>query len=176
MIYKKDGTKVVEFDTYMEVSYDGENEIPSEPLENGRFSTDSKNIKPYTFKLLAIKSAGSNTPSEISNTITTLENLRNGTDILTVVSLYKTYSDINLVGLSHKQDSETQSLEAELSFKQLRINSTEYASTGKTIKPIKPQTKDRGIQQAKPVSETEKKKTSAIVGGARSASRFFKGK
>jgi len=60
------GELLIEFDTYIENTYNNQNGIAFEPLENGSFSSDSKQNTPEIVNITGIKSINNTQSSTIT--------------------------------------------------------------------------------------------------------------
>ena len=127
MIYK-DGKLLIDFSTITKFTFNRENNIAVEPLENGAFSSDSKQNKAYDINILAIKDSGTNNRDELMRTIDVLDNLSLNPILVDIKSPYKIYVNVALQKFTYDLSSDQLGLHADLSFKQIRLTDVEYSS------------------------------------------------
>lgn len=137
------GKLLIAFDTYIENTYNNQNGIAFEPLENGSFSSDSKQITPEIISITGIKSIPvDTTKSTVDKFRQTLISL-NKADTLLIIILQiqtknktsqnsqwwqytQTYNNFCMFNLEWQNNPEQLELRALMTFQQIRLTNTEY--------------------------------------------------
>ncbi|RTK96974.1 MAG: hypothetical protein EKK64_02535 [Neisseriaceae bacterium] len=162
-ISSADMTKLITFDTRFEESYKRSNDAPTQPLEEGKFAGDNKRKNPFTFDVIASKCQALNSDSDIQKTMDELDRLANAPDFVILNSKYKVYKDITLLNWEYINSSEEHGLEVKLSFKEVPTVSRQYSSNGNMAKAKNKPTVNRGMQQAKTATPSQKEQTLSLI-------------
>lgn len=149
-------TKITfKFDTYMQNSFQGQSKIAQEPLENGTFSSDARQITPNIVKVTATKAISLKTILQSQQEIYTyakklglkvddypdvasfkkaLEGLTRSDNLVTVAikSRYSDYSELwknyYLTDLQWQNDITQQYLVAQMTFQEVRMTTPQYTN------------------------------------------------
>lgn len=144
---------LVEFDTYIDNSYSNQNNVAFEPLENGSFSSDSKQVTPDLINIIGIKSI--NNPQRSNVTVgqvkLALDKLNKSDKIVWVKiepmidnskskdSQYyqygMIYKNLTLFNLSWNNNPEQLELRANMTFQEVRLTNSEYAKQQNVANP-----------------------------------------
>ncbi len=127
MIYKE-GKELIPFNMIKKVNYNKDNNIAVEPLEQGSFSSDSKQNTAYDLTLSVVKDAGTNDRDTLMRTINILDNLADNPTLVDIKTPYKVYTNVALKKFSYELTIDQLGLHAELGFKQIRLTDIEYSS------------------------------------------------
>ena len=147
------GELLVSFDTYIENTYDNANGIAFEPLENGSFSSDSKQNTPELIGVTGIKSIGN--PKTTSVTVgqvkQSLIELNQSARIVFIIlqpminnsssknSQWYQYGiihkNVSLFRLNWENNPEQLELRAVMTFQQIRLTNTEYTQQQAVANP-----------------------------------------
>lgn len=187
-IYKQsDGSLIVEFDTYIENTYHNANNVAYEPLENGSFSSDSKQDTPFIVSMTGAKSIDPDlnnpiTPAKqsVDECKTRLENLAASAELVIVIlqpminrtksdptSAYnqygKIYQSLCLLSIDYQNTPEQLEFRPNLIFQQIRLTDTEYSSVQNTANPDNGPVQNKG--QVQPDSSFDFSKNSILLKG-----------
>lgn len=165
-IRTSDGKFFIIWDTFVSITSDLDVDVPQKPIEDGRFSTNSKIRKPQTLTIQAMKSA----PFVIYKDIQKLNSAVKSPLLFTISTRYGVYKNYCLQSFSYTLDTARISrLDATMVFTEVIIVTPEYqnlspsdlknaqnsssVSTGK--KPLKDASKGSvAFQLFKKVSKT----------------------
>lgn len=128
-------TKLISLTALNKLEFNQTCNVAYEPLENGQFSSDSKQVSPFNLPIVATKMPIADTPmttdemnTVISDTINALRTLEIGTQIVKIVSRYQVFGDLILTTFNFKRDAARDTgLWAELTFQQIRMTTTQTA-------------------------------------------------
>lgn len=144
------GELLVEFDTYIYNSYSNQNGIAFEPLENGSFSSDSKQNTPELINIVGIKSISDNsvTVPKVKQALSDLNTsprlvfvilqpmLKNSSTENSQWYQYATiYKNLSLFDFSYENNPEQLELRAVMKFQTIRLTSTEYTQQQNVANP-----------------------------------------
>lgn len=166
-IYEQEtGNLLVEFDTYIENTYHNSNGVAFEPLEDGSFSSDSKQNTPFVISItpiITVKDPSSNPAKpRVDQIKQILEDLVSSTTLVTVLlqpfvnnesdtSQYfqygKYYTDLSLYSIDYQNTPDQLELRPVLLFQQIRLTDTEYTDTQNTANPDNSATANQGQVQ-----------------------------
>ncbi len=175
------GELLIEFDTYIENTYNNQNGIAFEPLENGSFSSDSKQNTPEIVNITGIKSINNTQSSTI-----TVGQVRsklielNKSDRLVFIILQPMaensqtrdsqwyqygviHKNFSLFNLTWDNTPEQLELRAVMTFQEIRLTNTEYTQQQNVANPQDtPQTNAGQVQPTKDESILSKFKNGKI--------------
>ncbi len=163
---QQSGKLLIQFDSYIDNTYHNSNTVAFEPLENGSFSSDSKQDTPYQISITAIKTITKN-PDLIQGTVNqikqALEDLTQSATLVKVVlqplvkqsqsknSLYselgKVYESIVLYSLDYQNTPDQLEFRPVMLFQQIRLTNTEYTASQNTVNPENTSTVNQGQKQ-----------------------------
>jgi len=143
-VYDADLKSIAVFDTFLDYDATQESKVVTMPVEKGSFAGYNKVASPYD---VTVRLARSGPPETLAKFITDLERFANGTDLVSVVTPHKVYTNANIESFKHgmKRESGVSMLVAELSLVEIRQVSANYKRV-KRAGHKKPQ--DRGLVQA----------------------------
>lgn len=164
---------IIEFDTYTDNTYSNQNNVAYEPLENGSFSSDSKQNSPEFITITARKSiskAGS-VKQTVTDIMTTLKELNKGAKLVNIIltpmrriidegedSFYwqygETYSNFTLYNFSFNKNIQEIGLVANLQFQEIRLTDTEYAAGQNVASPQDTPVSQQGQIQPTPADSS----------------------
>ncbi len=151
-VYTQDGSLNVNFDLLTSNDYANNSNVPSEPLENGAFSSDSKQSTPFKFNMIGIVGGDKYV---INNAITALEKLSNSALLCSVDGYFKTYNNVTLTTFTYHVDNTNVLLYANLAFKYVILTTPAYTSS-KYKNPLNHDQVQRGlVQGTNPVNSTK---------------------
>lgn len=159
-LYDQTKKVLVEFNTHFEEAFERGNDVPTQPLEDGKFAADNKRKNPASFDVIVSKCRGYNSDSTIEDTMNTLDSIANSPLILILASKYKVYKNLTLKSWKYINSSEEHGLEAMLSFVEVYTVSRQYA---KLPNAKRKGTVNRGIQQVKSPTDPQKSKTKSTL-------------
>lgn len=144
-IYDADLKPIAVFDTFLDYDATQESKVVTMPVEKGSFAGYNKVASPYD---VTVRLARAGTPETLAKFINDLERFANGTDLVSVVTPRRVYTNANIESFKHgtKRESGTSILIAELSLVEIRQVSANYKRV-KRAGHKKPE--DRGLVQAK---------------------------
>lgn len=155
MIYDQEtGDLLVEFDTYIQNNYHNSNGVAYEPLEQGSFSSDSKQNTPFVVSLTAIKNItpDDSTKDTLDQIRDTLEQLATDSRLVMVVlqpmlnqSLFNrdsqyyqcgvVYQSMALVSIDYENNPDQLDFRPVLVFQQIRLTDTDYTDSQNNENP-----------------------------------------
>ncbi len=143
-IFTKDGTRVLEADTFQEASVNANGKVARFFLERGSFANYNKVDESDEVGVVMIKTG---TFDELGEFLDELESIKNSIDLYDVVTPERAHTDVNLESYNYsrtRQDG-VNMIVCDLSFVEIRQRALEF--TNVTI-PDGATTQDRGLQQA----------------------------
>lgn len=176
MIYNQEtGDLIVEFDTYIENNYHNSNTVAFEPLENGSFSSDSKQNTPFVISITGIKNistdrnviSGNSVIDTVDQVKQIIEDLAKSSTLVKIIlqpmikqsktnnSQYFQYGDIyenlTLYSVDYQNTPDQLEFRPTMIFQEIRLTNTEYTQTQNTANPENSSTVNQGQKQ--PVKE-----------------------
>jgi len=147
-IFYQNGEAVAPFSTFMQQDFTNQNSVAFEPLEQGRWSSDSKQPNPNIVFVLATQSILF-TIDEIYNTVNICNTLCNGTDLLDIAFLYNSYINMTMTSFNYSITPEKPVLFANMTFQNIRMTQPQYGKQplNKTKNPLNASPQNRGLQQ-----------------------------
>lgn len=100
-LLSENGGDAVTFDVFCEMECKGENQVAYEPLEQGSFAAYNKQSSPLQFRVVL---AMTGTPSAQQEALERIEELCNGTELLSLVTPQQEYQSLNLESYSYKRN------------------------------------------------------------------------
>lgn len=167
----KDGSLIVDFDTYTENDFSQENRVAFEPTERDSFSSDSRQAAPFTVILTATRAISADDDDDLVNVVESkLRNLLNSTTLVRIIlqpmsnnstpgtsqffQYNKSYINMIMKKLEYKNTPEQLELVAVMTFQEFRMTDTEYTSSLVTANPENSSTSNAGQVQPNAVSDT----------------------
>jgi hypothetical protein len=158
-IYDSQNRPIASFDTFLDYEASQESKVLTMPVENGGFAGYNKVASPYA---VTVRLARSGSPNVLAQFIAALEKFANSTDLVTVMTPHKVYTNANIESFNHvmKREAGISSLVAELFLVEVRQVSPTYKSVRYAghNRPV-----DRGLVQGKPP------RTSLLASGVNAA-------
>lgn len=173
-IYDNVGNLILKFDSYVDNSYHNSNGIAYEPVEDGSFTSDSKQDTPFIISVTAIFVIKDRKDPRNSNNVLSVFDIQNKiadlTKSATVVSVLlqpfvkndssnneywqygKFYQNICLASFDYQNTPDQLELRANLTFQQIRLTNTQYTNVQNTANPTDSSTVNQG--QVQPESDT----------------------
>ncbi len=150
------------FDTYFENKFSNDNNVAFEVLENGSFSSDSKQNTPAIVSIIggkAIEPSNSNNRQDVDSFKQILQALA-ASDHLVDIYLNTKYQQYNNVYKSYtlktfnfEQTPEQLELQAQMTFQEIRITSVEFTTiTQDVAKPVDKPIQNKGQVQPEQTS------------------------
>ena len=102
-LLRADGSPVIVADTYLEYSYRGDAKIANYPVEGGSFASYNKVILPYDIRLTAFCSGYGE--MNLGSFLNSLNNLKKGLELVTLVTQFEIYENLNLIHVDHKHNA-----------------------------------------------------------------------
>lgn len=126
-LYNADGEAAVPFDTFIACTVKNESKVVQNPTEKGSFADYNKVASPISLGVILGKSGSSD---ELAQTLKALDELVEGTDLLSVVTPEKTYLDLNLVSYDcdRKAENGVDRLLVSLLLEEIRQVEPEYST------------------------------------------------
>lgn len=171
---QQSGDLLIDFDTYIENSYHNSNTVAFEPLEEGTFSSDSKQNTPFQLSLTIVKSISTGNPNIVLQTVNqvkqTLEDLA-ASDTLVSLTLQpmvnqskdsrsqyiqygKSYQNLTLYSIDYQNTPDQLEFRPTLLFQEIRMTNTEYSQSQNTANPENSSTVNQGQVQPQPTNTT----------------------
>jgi len=154
--------EAINFSAMRDFQYSQQNNIATQPLENGEFSQDSIEGSSYHIMITAIYSptyvagySNADMRADCGNVLKQLEEYKNNSTLLTLLQtrpLFRSYDSVKLFKYTHELTSNNQILVAHLDFLQIRITDTTLnggINGNQVDNPDYSSSKDNGIQQPK---------------------------
>ena len=164
--------KIVRFDTFLGYDYSDDVSIMNHPIESGSFANYNKVVDPATLNVIFAKSGF---PFEIREAIEIIEKYKNSTDLVNVVTPYKTYVGYNIKNLHYaiRENSSINLLVVDISLEEIKEVELGYKNVGYNAKNVSngdyADTKDTGKKTTKEVN------SSALAKGIDFLADKFKG-
>jgi len=161
-VYDANLKPIAVFDTFLDYDAEEFSKVATMPIEKGSFAGYNKIASPYA---VTVRLARSGTPYALEKFIYALERFANGTDLVSVVTPHKVYTNANIEGFKHSMKRETgvSMLVAELSLVEIRQVSANYKRV-KRAGHKRPE--DRGLVQAKPPRTSILSSAKKFAGGS----------
>lgn len=102
-IYDESDNAVIPFDTFFGLTFGQENKVAEKPVERGKFVNYNKTI---AAKRITVRLGKTGNPTELSGYLDALDTLCAGTDLVSVVTPEKTYTDVNAVRYDYDRTTE----------------------------------------------------------------------
>jgi len=100
-ILSESGGSALAFDTFLGMEFKNENGVSFEPIENGSFATYNKQHSPHEIRV----TLASMLPYMAQQAIlSTLDELADGTDLVSLVTPASEYKDLNITAYSYRRD------------------------------------------------------------------------
>ncbi len=140
-----EGEKAFDFDSFAKLNLKSESKIIQAPVERGSFVMYNKLNTPLELKCVLIKQG---LPEELQTYVDALLDYADSTNLLSIVTPDKEYSNMNLVSVSFDRSAEVgiNLIIADCAFTEVRQVTPEYTSA-RVAKKV-----NRGRQQGKPRS------------------------
>ena len=154
-VFAVDGNAVAEFAAFLSLGYKAEGKVAKKPVELGSFYSANKWLDPFETEVCL---GANGDEATLKGFVEALDAAQAGTDLLSVVTPYKTYLNVNLTKLDYDLKAENGAglLVANLKLEEIREVEAEYTDvdtsklSGKQTKnPADAGTQDRGKQQPK---------------------------
>lgn len=94
----------VAFHSMLEISTDESSKLPEEPIEAGSFAQYNRVVSPVT---LTVRLASQGTPSTLQAMIERLQELKTGTEKITLITPMMTYENFMLESFDYRKDEHT---------------------------------------------------------------------
>lgn len=162
-IYDKDGNAAIPFDTFMGCTVKQEEKVAHNPVEKGGFVDYNKTASPVNVGVVVAKTGS---PSDLTAMLDALDALVSGTDLVSIVTPEKTFTDFSLSAYDYDRKTENgvDRLLVSLTFEEIRQVEAEYSN--EQIPPVKnpkkagdKSTKQAGKQTATQATPETKAKT-----------------
>lgn len=167
------GDLLVQFDSYIENNFHNSNTVAFEPLENGTFSSDSKQNTPFIVSITMIKTINTN-PNIVVESVDqvrqNLDDLLQGSTLVMITlqpminqsrstnsqySQYgRIYNNLSLINIDYQNTPEQLEFRPVLIFQEIRLTNTEYAQSQNTANPENSSTVNQGQVQPVPQDNT----------------------
>lgn len=146
-IYDKDGNPAVPFDCFYSASIKAEAKIATSPVEKGQFAAYNKSSSPDTVSIILSRTGPKDKLAEMLNS---LSRLRDGTDLVSVVTPEKTFMDYSLEAFDYTRSSDTGTdrLLVSLRLVEIRQVTPEYSNETLPKKSADTSDKSAGKQQS----------------------------
>ena len=156
-IYDKDGNAAVPFDCFYSAMIKAETKIAVSPVEKGQFAAYNKASGPDTVSLVLARTGKS---SELSAMLDALHKLKNGTELVSIVTPEKTFLDYSLEAFDYTRSSESgvDRLLVSLRLVEIRQVTPEYSNEELPRQAADQSDKSSGKQQAQDSDEATKNK------------------
>ena len=144
-ILDETGEQAFSFDVFEKSNYKGESKIVQSPVEEGSFASYNMTLTPQEVGCTLIKRGRSD---DLSAFINALQAFVESTDLLTVVTPEREYTNMKLIKATFDRsiDNGTDCIVADLSFQEVREITSEYTTVEMQEKT------QRGVQQSKKVT------------------------
>lgn len=149
-VYDESDNPVIPFDTFFSLAFTQENKVAEKPVEQGKFVDYNKTI---AGKRIVVRLGKTGKPTDLEGYLDALEKLCDGTDLMSVVTPEKTYTDVNAVRYDYDRTTETGTdrIIVDLSFQEILQVEPEYSNESLPQRKVKKaqdaDTVDRGKQQ-----------------------------
>lgn len=163
-IYDEDGNKVLDPDTFLGIDYRNDSRVSNYPQEQGAFASYNKVETPFDCRVsMAI---GSDKAARTAF-LDTLEALRKGLDLLTIVTPEVSYPSANLTTYSYRRTATNgvSMLTVELDFTEVRVTATAEFSSPDPVTPADPQPPADDVPAPPPVADEQVNSAPAVSGG-----------
>lgn len=167
------GAVLVEFDSYIDSSFHNANSVAFEPLENGTFSSDSKQNSPFILSITGIKVINTN-PNRLVQTVDqvkqALQDLANSSTLVYVLlqpqieksknsnSQYyqygASYENLSLFSIDYQNSADQIEFRPTMVFQQIRLTDTEYTQSQNTVNPENSATQNQGQKQPQAANQS----------------------
>ena len=148
----KTNQKIIRFDTFLGYDYSDDVSIMNHPIEDGSFASYNKVVDPATLNVVFAKSGF---PFEIREAIEIIEKYKNSTDLVDVVTPYKTYVKYNIKNLHYaiRENSSVNLLVVDIALEEIKEVELGYKNVGYNAKNVSngdyADTKDTGKKTTK---------------------------
>lgn len=145
-IYDDSGAIAIEVDSIISVSFDGEHDLPTYPIEGGSFETYNKVEVPFN---VGVRVTRGGDDATITKFVSTLNKLRSSLDLLTVVTPQYSHASVNVSKVSFDRSGEKgiSLITADIRFQQIRETAT--AEFTVTATPAGADVEDSGAVETK---------------------------
>lgn len=132
------------FDTYIQNDYTNENRVAYEVLEQGSFSSDSKQNTPKTINIIGTKAIATATGDQVNDLISFKQQLEQLGDSAHLVDIYlnalygeysNSYQNYTFTVESFEQNPEQLHLVAHMTFMQIRMTTIDYSKVTAPARP-----------------------------------------
>lgn len=124
------GNNVVNYDGFMGFQYSNASSLPTTAIEEGGFNTTNKWDNPYNIVATIVKAGP---PSELSDFLEQLEQLRHGTDFVELVTPARTFINGNIESINFtwtNDDTGPRMIEVQLGIREVRIVGSSSQNVG----------------------------------------------
>lgn len=134
LILNKSGTRALPFDSMLSFSIDDASEVVSIPIENGSFAAYNKVDSPLS---ISVSLARQGSPADIDDFLTSLRDLKNSTELVSLQTPEAFYDDLNIESFSYSRSSETGAFVVDLQLVEIRQVDTQTTTTEYTRPSVK---------------------------------------
>lgn len=120
------GGDAVSFDVFCEMECKGENQVAYEPLEKGSFAAYNKQASPLQFRVVLAMTGDAATQQDALDRI---EELCNGTELLSLITPQQEYESLNLESYSYRRNETTGASLLTVELMLVEIRQVESAAT-----------------------------------------------
>jgi hypothetical protein len=165
-IYDQNLNLLMSFDTYIQNNFHNTNNVAYEPLENGTYSSDSKQNSPFLVSITGVKVINSNTNNptiSVDQLNQRLVILLQSTQLVTLVlqpmivqanqssSKFAQYGNIyrnlSLVSLDYENTADQLEFRPVMTFQEIRLTNTAYTNSQNVANPDNTATLNHGQVQ-----------------------------
>ena len=156
------GESIAEFSGFVDFDYSAESKVAKLPVEKGSFISAHKWSDAFEPKVTLAKEGNE---SQLEAILAVLEDYRQTTKLVNVVTPYKTYLEVTItrISYSHKQENGHGLILFELKLQEIRQVEAEYTNTPK--KAGSSRTQERGKQQPQQPRDSTIFKAKKSMGG-----------
>lgn len=149
--YTEDGSEALTFDSFVGLTVKFESNTATDPIERGGFAAYNKVGSPAQLGVVIAKSG---TPSELQETIDTVDELIASVDLLDIITPEMTYTEFSLTGADYdrKNENGVGRLLLSLTFVQIQQIETEYSN--EALPPQQEQPKNAADTKNKSTGKT----------------------
>ena len=161
-----DGTPIISFKTLLKAEYKSNGAVVFEPIEQNSFATYNKTTEPREFYFEVALQLPNN---DFGAALSTLEELKKGTDVFSFITPFIEYSNLTLEGYSTVFETYTSMMVVSLNCKEVievqqgytnvEVNDATPIGSDDAKNSDNATTTDTGMTGTNPSSEEEKKQT-----------------
>ena len=164
MVAKQDGNPIISFKTLLKAEYKSNGSAVSEPIEQNSFATYNKTTEPREFYFEVALQFPNN---DFSSALSTLEDLKKGTELFSFVTPFTEFSDLTLEGYSTTFETFTsmmviglqckEVIQVEQGYTNVEVNDATPIGQGDSANPDNASTSNTGMTGTKSPTDEEKK-------------------